>query len=447
MPVTMSGYGQSYMPMGGPGVGAAIYGAQRQEVNFARMVELQRLNLQKRALRQQAAAQAAQLQQREQARQDELAMQQTRFDLEERRLDMMDEENQRRRQDVLDAFERAERDRQEREAQAILDEKNRLTEVGATPWDGSGEQPSRYYTTRDGMVWDLSRVDMGKVRGSSQQTAPNADAIRKELNTLSAQGARPLGEGESYDERTHYPYITADGRVWLVQRTDGKGNPVTPPEKQQKPSPVEGYGSEDEYNLYYQRYGEQASNPQYVQQLKAMDANLKNTARNLGVVKLEQADDGTEREVDGNLSMDNLRTLANNEKAFIKQAKLKDVKTPWQDKLAQAEAMVELHDAREAMLHQEDGNKDYDEAKKTFKAVNTKPFMDSGYRGAELQERLEAAWKERGRSEYARKTEKRYQSALQTARGRGWRIPTGKGGRRIDGAFIDEMYGLFMLKK
>ena len=34
MPVTMSGYGQSYMPMGGPDIGAAIYGAQRQQVNL-----------------------------------------------------------------------------------------------------------------------------------------------------------------------------------------------------------------------------------------------------------------------------------------------------------------------------------------------------------------------------------------------------------------------------
>lgn len=448
MPVTMSGYGQSYMPMGGPDVGAAIYGAQRQQVNFARMVELQKLNLQKQALRQQAAMQAAQLAQREQARQDDLAMQQTRFDLEERKIDMQDAETQQRRQDILAAYERAEQEKSQREAQALLDERNKLTSVGATEWDGQGERPKQYYTLRDGTVYDLSGVDMGKVRGSSsQQAGANPDAIRKELNTLSAQGARPLGEGETYDSRTHYPYIGADGRVWLIQKTDGKGNPIVSPEKQAKPSPVEGYDSEDEYNLYYKRYGTEASNPDTARRLKAMDLNLKNLAKELGVVAEKSTEDGSVRETDGDISLDKLRKLANAEKAFIDEADLKKVKTPWQDKLKKAEAMVELHDALAAMEHAHDEKwADTADMKKTYKARMTKPAMDNGFRGDELDKRLEELWKSQGLPEYAEKVEKRYQRALQAAKDLGWRIPTRKGGRRIDASFINEMYGLFMPK-
>lgn len=447
MPVTMSGYGQSYMPMGGPGVGAAIYGAQRQEVNFARMVELQKLNLQKRALRQQAAAQAAQLQQREQARQDELAMQQTRFDLEERKLDMQDAETQQRRQDILDAYERAAQEKSQRDAQALQDERNKLTSVGATEWDGQGEKPKQYYTMRDGTVYDLSGVDMGKVRGASSPQAANPDAIRKELNELSKLGARPLSEGETFDTRTHYTHIGADGRVWLVQRTDGKGNPIVPPEKQAKPSPVEGYDSEEEYKLYYKRYGTEASNPDTAKRLKAMDLNLKNLAKELGVVAEKSTEDGSVRETDGDISLDKLRKLANAEKAFIDEADLKKVKTPWQDKLKKAEAMVELHDALAAMEHVHDEEwANTADMKKTYKARMTKPAMDNGFHGDELDKRLEELWKSQGLPEYAKQAEKRYQRALQAAKDLGWRIPTGRGGRRIDASFINEMYGLFMPK-
>ena len=448
MPVTMSGYGQSYMPMGGPGVGAAIYGAQRQEVNFARMVELQKLNLQKRALRQQAAAQAAQLQQREQARQDELAMQQTRFDLEERKLDMQDAETQQRRQDILDAYERAAQEKSQRDAQALQDEKNKLTSVGATEWDGQGERPKQYYTMRDGTVYDLSGVDMGKVRGASSPQAANPDVIRKEMNELSKLGARPLSEGETFDTRTHYTHIGADGRVWLVQRTDGKGNPIVPPEKQAKPSPVEGYDSEEEYQHYWDRYGEEASNPQMAGKLKQIDLNLKNKARQLGVVEVVAKPGEEPKEEWREYSLEKLRDLANTEKKAQADAKLAGkVKTPWQDELKKAEAMVELHDAYAAFIHVNDKDwPDTAKAKKKYE-INQKSGPIANGRLVTTTNPDAKSWEEHGVRRYAKEAEKRYQRALKTAIDLGW--PVMKDGKRrsLNVALINGMYSMLMPSK
>ena len=51
MPFTRGGYGQTYGNMGGGAVGEMLYKATRNQVNFARMVELENLNMKKRALR------------------------------------------------------------------------------------------------------------------------------------------------------------------------------------------------------------------------------------------------------------------------------------------------------------------------------------------------------------------------------------------------------------
>ena len=436
MPVTMSGYGQSYMPMGGPDIGAAIYGAQRQQVNFARMVELQRLNLQKRALRQQAAAQAAQLQDRQQARAEEAALQQTKFDLEQRRLDMQDEENQRRRQDILDAFERTERDRRDKEAQAILDEKNRLTEVGATPWDGSGEQPFRYYTTRDGMVWDLSKVDMARLRGGSTQAgAPNMETIRKDLNEISKMGGRLLKEGEQYDSRTHRIHYGADGNAYLVPITDSKGNPVQAPEEQ---PPMEGFKDKNEYTMVASQFGEEfvTAHPEITEDMKMVIKILDASAKRTGA--------GERNENDGSMlikdyRLQTLRDMKNKEQTAYERAKLpKEADHYWEHVFNMAETMVELHDAREATLHQDDSNPDYKKEHRYFKARHTKPYEDAGYRGEELKKKLEEAWKAEGAPQYTKDANERYQRALQSARELGWAIPTD----RTAGKFINDWYQL-----
>ncbi len=308
MPVTMSGYGQSYMPMGGPDVGAAIYGAQRQQVNFARMVELQKLNLQKQALRQQAAMQAAQLAQREQARQDDLAMQQTRFDLEERKIDMQDAETQQRRQDILAAYERAEQEKSQREAQALLDERNKLTSVGATEWDGQGERPKQYYTLRDGTVYDLSGVDMGKVRGSSsQQAGANPDAIRKELNTLSAQGARPLGDGEKPTQNETL-YIGPNNQMFAVPKKteENQTQEHDPRVNQTNPS---AFATTELRNRYVAKYGRDVITASAESVVEA-EGLIDEEAKNLGIL-LENG----EMNLD---NLDNLKKLAEYEKKEMK---------------------------------------------------------------------------------------------------------------------------------
>ena len=94
MPITIGGYGQFYGNPGGGGVGATMMAAQQQSVNFARMVEIERLNLQKRALREREASQVAQAQQA--ARNYDLA--QSRLAMEQQRLEHDDAVKQAQRE-------------------------------------------------------------------------------------------------------------------------------------------------------------------------------------------------------------------------------------------------------------------------------------------------------------------------------------------------------------
>lgn len=86
MPVTIGGYGQFYGNAGGGEVGAMMLRAQQNQVNFARMVEIEKLNMQKRALREQEAAAAAK--RADSDRNYELA--QSRLAMEQQRLDFND---------------------------------------------------------------------------------------------------------------------------------------------------------------------------------------------------------------------------------------------------------------------------------------------------------------------------------------------------------------------
>lgn len=99
--IQQGGYGQIYGNMGGAAVGASIYKAQREDVTFARMVELQKLNLQKRALRQRQAEAAANAD----LSRRRLDMESTRLDLEARRLDMVDKQNEEQRLRAEKAYE------------------------------------------------------------------------------------------------------------------------------------------------------------------------------------------------------------------------------------------------------------------------------------------------------------------------------------------------------
>lgn len=94
MPITIGGYGQFYGNPGGGNVGATMMAAQQQSVNFARMVEIERLNLQKRALREREASQVAQAQQA--ARNYDLA--QSRLAMEQQRLEHDDAVKQAQRE-------------------------------------------------------------------------------------------------------------------------------------------------------------------------------------------------------------------------------------------------------------------------------------------------------------------------------------------------------------
>lgn len=94
MPITIGGYGQFYGNPGGGNVGATMMAAQQQSVNFARMVELEKLNLQKRALREREASQVAQAKQA--ARNYDLA--QSRLAMEQLRLEHDDAVKQAQRE-------------------------------------------------------------------------------------------------------------------------------------------------------------------------------------------------------------------------------------------------------------------------------------------------------------------------------------------------------------
>ena len=100
--IQQGGYGQIYGASGGgAGVGVGILDAAQANVNFARQIELQRLALQKRALRQQAAQMRAQ--QKERSRQQDLAL--LSLQLQERRLDMEDAQNQFRNDALVRSYE------------------------------------------------------------------------------------------------------------------------------------------------------------------------------------------------------------------------------------------------------------------------------------------------------------------------------------------------------
>ena len=99
--IQQGGYGQIYGSMGGGGVGAGIYSAAREEVTFARMVELQKLNLQKRQLRMQQAQAAANAD----LSKRRLDLEDTRLQIEARRLDMRDRDAQEARLRTLRAYE------------------------------------------------------------------------------------------------------------------------------------------------------------------------------------------------------------------------------------------------------------------------------------------------------------------------------------------------------
>lgn len=102
------GYGQIYGSMGGAGVGVEIYNSQRRSVNFARFVELAQLNMRRRQLQQSEAQMQAELDDRKQSR----AMQAAHFELESRRLDMQDKQNQWEKERAVKAYELQETQRQ-----------------------------------------------------------------------------------------------------------------------------------------------------------------------------------------------------------------------------------------------------------------------------------------------------------------------------------------------
>lgn len=115
MPITIGGYGQFYGNAGGGEVGAMLYKAAQRQVNFARMVELENLNMKKRALREQEATQAAR--QAENDRNYELA--QSKLALEQQRLDYNDALRQDQKAATEERFRQAlvqkELERQERQ--------------------------------------------------------------------------------------------------------------------------------------------------------------------------------------------------------------------------------------------------------------------------------------------------------------------------------------------
>lgn len=99
--IQQGGYGQIYGNMGGGAVGASIFSAARESVNFARMVERQRLNLQQRQLRMQEAQMAANAD----LSKRRLDLEDTRLQLESRRLDLQDRLRKEEKERTLRAYD------------------------------------------------------------------------------------------------------------------------------------------------------------------------------------------------------------------------------------------------------------------------------------------------------------------------------------------------------
>lgn len=123
MPVSVNGYSTVYAGAGGPEVGGNIYSAQREQVQFARMVELQKLGLEKRRLNMQQAAMAAQ--QKNSDRDYNMAM--MRFNLEKEKLDRDYEQSQ------------WDREYKEREFKQFVEQKQRENDQ----WQQTYEQNER----------------------------------------------------------------------------------------------------------------------------------------------------------------------------------------------------------------------------------------------------------------------------------------------------------------
>jgi hypothetical protein len=373
MPVTMQGYGQSYMPTGTPDLGASIYSAQRGSVNFARMVELQRLNLQKRALRQQAAAQAAQLKERRQEHEDDTALQLAKFALEERRLDIQDQENQRRSDGLLREYEQAETQRLERLAQDALDERNKLTQVGATMWDGNGTRPARYYTDRLGNVWNLDNVNMDQVRSaqtaSRQNEAQIAEATRKEKNMLAEKGARPLTSGKEPKEN-EYLHVTPDGQRYAVLKRDSSEEDEDRDPRVSKTNP-DNYSTKETRDAYVAKYGKDVlAIPAEV--VVETEGKIDEEAKLLGVF----LEDGTMNLDD----LDKLRKLAEYEKDQMKKHGMETLEHNYGTLYRLASLLKELNglttysDEKRVKEMLDDAHKDYEDSLRSVESQSDAMF-------------------------------------------------------------------------
>ncbi len=227
-----SAFGQTYASVGDPSVGASIYAAAKQEVDFARMVERQKLNLQKRQLR----MQEAQMEANRQAQQQNYELAQSRFKLEQKRLDndfairqeerdmaerryelALEEQRQRtRRQAQLDAEARAQRrldnDYRERQFQASEEDRRRGRDLQQQQlemtqeqreWDNAFREEQAQLNEQDrverrDMAW-LQHMDNNDYR--ERQFQANENARRESLELQQKRLEQDAAEHKARQER------------------------------------------------------------------------------------------------------------------------------------------------------------------------------------------------------------------------------------------------------
>ena len=170
--IQQGGYGQIYGNMGGGAVGASIFSAARESVNFARMVERQRLNLQQRQLRMQEAQMAA------------------NADLSKRRLDLEDTRLQleSRRLDLQDRLRKEEKERTLRAYDAKMEELARREEEA---WMKAEEQARKEQLA-------LEQQQRKEQQGLEQQNFKNIMDLSSSGGSVVDENGTPIAEGYNY---------------------------------------------------------------------------------------------------------------------------------------------------------------------------------------------------------------------------------------------------------
>lgn len=179
-----TGYGQTYASGGGAAVGAAIYGAQRSQIQFARMVESQKLQLEKRRLNQQQAALAAQ--QKNSERDYNMAM--MRFNLEREKLDRDYEQSQLDREYRERVFRQdmAEKERMAQQWKQTYEQNERKIALDQSQFEARQNQQQNQFDASNALNW--AQLDQRQTEFNTKMDEERQqNDVRNQLNDMQLQ--------------------------------------------------------------------------------------------------------------------------------------------------------------------------------------------------------------------------------------------------------------------